>query len=185
MGAMADGFPVLRPDSRVLYPWVLPGVGRSITLRNDYVGLNLIHFALSFNDLCQRLNPPGNEAVDEAGYAYRQNVNNPGQWSKHAAAVAEDLNWNQHPNNTDPLDNFTRRQVLWIRSRVKWMNELAGAEVIIWGGDFRHTKDPMHIEAGGRLGDGHHRRLAYALHGTGRGKAILKANPKRAVLFKS
>lgn len=186
MGAMAGGWPVLQPNSKLLFPWIIPGADRKITLRNDYVGFNLTHFALSFNDLCERLNGIGKDPVDEGGYSYRKNANNAKAWSKHSAAVAVDLNWSQHPNGTPPLRTFTRAQVRWIENRVDWMNDLAkSADAVIWGGNFRITKDPMHWEAGGKIGDGVQRRLAHELAKTARGKAILKANPSRKALILS
>lgn len=73
------------------------------------------------------------------GYNHRANVNSPGVWSEHAAGVAIDLNWHLHPNGRAPSPTLV----------VKVTAALAAAErygVVRWGGEYHHTKDPMHVE---------------------------------------
>jgi hypothetical protein len=75
---------------------------------------------------------------DDWGYNYRPNTNNPSDLSKHARAVAIDINATTHPNGKH--NTFTYAQVKTIR---KILRECGG--VIAWGGDFP-TKDEMHFE---------------------------------------
>jgi len=182
-----NGWPVLEPTSRELYRWILPGTGRSFTLHQGSLGLILMHLALWFNDVIERLAPASREPVDEAGYAYRPQRGTEDKWSEHVG-YAVDLNWNQHPRGVPAVRTFTRKQINAIHARLRWFNRLAGTQVIIWGGDWPShpgstaMPDPMHFE----LHPPSKRcvRLAKILARTPRGRKILAANPsQRAVIF--
>lgn len=81
------------------------------------------------------LYPPG----DEWGYAYRDNVNNPGQLSCHASGTAIDYNATRHPNQI--LYTWTREQSLEIHQIID--DELDG--IVKW----LEGWDEMHFEIRG------------------------------------
>jgi hypothetical protein len=79
--------------------------------------------------------PPG----DEWGYAYRDNVNNPGQLSCHASGTAIDYNATEHPNRVD----YT-----WSRDQTREIHKIIDDEldgVIKWLEGY----DEMHFEIRG------------------------------------
>lgn len=79
--------------------------------------------------------PPG----DEWGYAFRDNVNNPGQLSCHASGTAIDYNATEHPN---------RVAYTWTREQAREINEIVNDEldgVIKWLEGY----DEMHFEIRG------------------------------------
>lgn len=182
-----NGWPVLEPGSPLLHRWVIPGANRSITMRGGSVGFILAHMALFWNEAIERLDPPGNEPVDEAGYAYRDQRGST-QWSEHAAGAAEDLNWNKHPQGVPIAQTFTPKQIKAIRTRIRWLNRLAGKTVVEWGGEWPShpgstaKTDGMHLQVVGGMKAAE--RLAKILAKTPRGRRILAANPgQRAVIY--
>lgn len=76
------------------------------------------------------------------GYEWRQNLNDPGSLSSHAAAVSVDVNAPNHPNNA--TGTFTAKQVSEIRAIIQ-----EAGDVVWWGHDWRGVKDEMHFEIHG------------------------------------
>src|SRR3990167_3612087 len=79
------------------------------------------------------------EPGDEWGYAYRDNVNNPGQLSCHASATALDYNATRHPN---------KKAYTWTREQARVINQIVNSEldgVIKWLEGY----DEMHFEIRG------------------------------------
>lgn len=182
-----NGWPVLEPGSPLLHRWVIPGANRTIVARQGSVGFILTHMALFWNGEIERLDGPGNEPVDEAGYAYRPIRGTTDTWSEHVG-YAEDLNWNRHPQGVPIAATFTPKQIKTIRARIKWLNRVAGATVVEWGGEWPShpgstaKTDGMHVQVAGGMRAAE--RLAKFLAKTPRGRRILAANPgQRAVIY--
>ncbi len=189
MSTTPNGYPVLDSGSPLLHTWVIPGADRRITVLAGPVGLILIHIALWFNDLIERLDGPGNDAVDEGGHNKRLMTGSRTLWSEHSGGDAEDLNWNRHPYNTPVLHTFTPGQVKAIRKRIRWLNWLAGAAIVEWGGNW-----PSHPGSSAKTDSMHWqiirnlraiKRLARILAKTPRGRKILAANPGQLALINS
>lgn len=79
--------------------------------------------------------------MDDWGFAFRDNRNNPGSLSCHASGTAIDLDATEHPNGVATSRTFTPRQVAEVHEILK---ELEG--VVRWGGDYTNTADAMHFE---------------------------------------
>lgn len=143
----------------------IPFVEASIPLRDGSACFLLAHYMSWFND---KIEPMNNSPRDDWGYAYRENVNNPGQWSRHARGIAADVNATLHPNgvrNTFSVAKRTR-----IRMRLfKYRGCLRSG--IFYNG----TPDDMHIEIDNPLPKCE--RVARRLMKSKRGKAILAINP--------
>lgn len=173
--------PVLDPGSNLLFTWTIPGANRRITLRRDAFGFILMWLILRFNDLVERLDGPGNDAVDEGGHNKRY-ISGTNIWSDHARAAAADLNWSKHPYNTKASATFTKRQIKVIRRTLRWVNTFAMGKLVEWGGDWPShpgstaKPDPMHFQVN-RLSNKVVRRTARRFARTNRGKRIIKANP--------
>lgn len=178
-----NGWPVQNAGSKALHTWTIPGANRRITLLAGPVGLILVHIALFLNDVVERLDAPWADPVDEGGHNKRLLTGSTSTWSEHAAGAAEDLNWNRHPYGSATLATFTAKQAKAIRRRKRWLNRLAGADVVVWGGDWpshpgsKAKTDSMHWELRRDLRA--IRRLARFLAKTPRGKRILNANPSQ------
>lgn len=77
--------------------------------------------------------------LDDWGYSYRPNRNNPRVLSCHSSGTAIDYNATRHPNGK--RGTFSSAQVNQIRAI------LAEVEKSVrWGGDFKGTPDEMHFE---------------------------------------
>lgn len=76
-----------------------------------------------------------------ACFADRQNVNNPSNASFHSFGLACDLNWAQNGNGQDPASLQGGQFVLPMTT-----GQVVAKYGMEWGGLWRSTKDPMHIE---------------------------------------
>lgn len=83
----------------------------------------------------------GPHPADDWGFAFRDNVNNPGSLSCHASGTAVDIDATEHPNDVATAKTFTKVQIAEVHEILR---ELAGT--IRWGGDYRYTVDAMHFE---------------------------------------
>lgn len=81
--------------------------------------------------------------MDDWGFNYRPNKNNPSKLSKHGFGLAIDLDATEHPNGISIGKTFSAKQIAEIH---EILAELDG--ILIWGGDFTHTVDGMHFEVG-------------------------------------
>ncbi len=188
MGDTVAGWPVLEPGSKYLHTWVLPGTGRRITMRQGSCGLVLAHLALRFNDLVERLDLPGGDAVDEGGHSYRQ-ITGGSSWSQHATGTAVDLNWQRHPYGVPAAHTFTLKQRNTIHQWLAHSYTVAHTRVVEWGGDWPSHPgstahpDAMHFQLRD-VGMATVERLARDLMQTHRGERLLEANPgqRRVVL---
>jgi peptidoglycan hydrolase-like protein with peptidoglycan-binding domain len=113
----------------------VPGTNTRLEVVNGPAGDILMYVAEQFHKRVE----PLTLSLDDWGYSYRANVNNPTQWSNHASATAIDLNAIKHANGL--RGTFSSAQVAEIR---RILDEVGG--VVRWGGDFRTTKDEMHFE---------------------------------------
>jgi hypothetical protein len=171
MSTSQNGYEVL--DSRTSGPfprlrrWVVPGTGRTLTLRDGAVGFLLVHLALVLHDTVERLNIHG-QPWDEWGWAPRP-IRGSTTISNHASGTAMDLNATQHP--LGKRGTFTRRQV----KRIRYLLRVRYLGAIRWGGDYVNRADEMHYEAVKGLRACERRAKVLAL--TPKGRAILKANP--------
>jgi hypothetical protein len=163
-----NDWPVIHPNNNQsprLRVVRLPNAPISIPLRDGSACFLIAHYASWFHDTIEPLtnNPP-----DDWGYAYRENVNSPGEWSRHARGIAADLNATLHPNGKRNTFSLSKRTRIRLRLR-KYRGCLRSG---IW---YRYNADDMHIEIDNPLPKCE--RVARRLMNTTRGKAILAANP--------
>lgn len=156
------------PITGRLFTFRIPHANRRLTLHNSWAGYLLADLANQFDKRIQRLDPPGNEPVDEGGYVKRR-IAGTNVWSNHADGLAEDLNWNAHAYSVE--DTFTTEEVREIHRLLA--KRYRG--VIRWGGDYRNTKDEMHFEIVGTPADC--RRVARFVRWTPRGRNLVRVNP--------
>jgi len=88
-----------------------------------------------------RVEPLAGGTPDDWGYAYRTDRNDPTELSCHASGTAIDLNATRHPNGTEPTASLTVAQIATIGAILDELDH-----TVAWGGNFTHTKDPMHYE---------------------------------------
>ena len=171
-----NGYPVLDNGSHQLHPWAIPGTGLHITLLAGPVGFILAHIVLWYSEVIESLRG----RHDVGGHNKRLMTGSDVDWSEHSGGDAEDLRWNDHPYNTPVLHSFTPKEAKKIRARIKWLNRFAGAEVVIWGGNW-----PSHLGSTAKTDSMHWeirrivaavQRLARFLATTPRGRRLLKAN---------
>jgi hypothetical protein len=146
--------------------WVIPGSRRTLRLHPGHAGFVLVHLALWFHEVVERLD---NAVWDDWGWALRAIRGQTRGYSNHASGTAMDLNATKHPLGV--RGSFTAAwQYARIRARLVWY-----AAVIRWGGDYQYRADEMHfeIDKGARAVE----RLARRLARTPRGRRIIKANP--------
>jgi spore germination cell wall hydrolase CwlJ-like protein len=96
--------------------------------------------AAAFNGLLSDLAAQGYNVKSSGGYNYR-NIRGSNKLSQHAFGTAIDLNAAENPlgggkSNLPPN-----------------IRELAAKHGLVWGGDFKGRKDPMHFEYAGEVGD--------------------------------
>lgn len=161
-----NGWPVLTPDSPLLYSWDLPRSGTRLRVRNGSAGFLLIHLALWFDKRLEDLDEP---LLDDWGYAYRP-VRGYTTWSNHASGTAVDLNATDHPLAVD--HTFTDAEERAIRQRLTLY-----AGCIRWGGNYSGRLDAMHFEIDRPLGQCE--AVAKQLLDSPRGKRILRDNPSQ------
>lgn len=123
----------------------LPGTNESVRLRQEVAPL-LLYWAMRFGAEVEPLRVKG-EKVDDWGYKYRTNKNNPDVLSEHSAGTALDLNARKHPNGKK--GTFKKAQFAAIHLILADIN--AKHHVLQYGGDFKHTKDEMHVDVLGSL----------------------------------
>lgn len=130
------GYDVLSYGDPALGNFTVPGTaGVHLSLRWD-VGKILVNFAAEFDALVEALRP-----ADTGGHNPRV-IAGTTQWSRHAAGIAMDLNWQLHPQGK--RGTFTSAQVTSINallSRYTWN----GTKLIRWGAQFDNP-DEMHFE---------------------------------------
>lgn len=168
----ANGHPVIfsatytGPGPR-LRKWKVPGVERHFIARDGAMGFILMHVALWFHEVVERIDKG---TWDEWGWAVRPVRGQSTGYSNHAGAVALDINATRHPRGVPITRTMTNKQISLIRSRMRWL-KLA----VIWGGGWR-TPDGMHFEIA-RISLKRAEFVAKWLMRTRRGKRILDANP--------
>lgn len=155
----------------------IPGVDRTINLRDGSIGFIIIHFALWWHETIHALNLG---VWDEWGWAARLVRGSSSVISEHAGGRAADLDATLHPRGVAIAKTFKAWQIVKIRARLlfyrAWVGEKLVA-VLSWGGNFHHTVDGMHIEIAPGVSLATCERLARFLMKTPRGKRILAANP--------
>src|SRR6185369_6717910 len=91
-----DAWPLISSAlSPLLVRGVIPDSGVTVTLRGGSAGYLLLDFALWYHE---NIEPINGKTVDDWGWSYRENKNNPGVWSRHARGIAIDLDAIKHPN---------------------------------------------------------------------------------------
>ena len=114
----------------------VPGTSVRLEVADGPVGDVLIYVAAQFHARVEKLWL----GLDEYGYAYRRNVNNPSVWSNHASATAIDLNAMRHPNGVS--GTFSKAQFDEIEKILGEVNNVVS--------HLRGT-DEMHFEIRGTL----------------------------------
>jgi hypothetical protein len=116
---------------------ITPVPGRSFRIvDNANVAVIFTYLIQQFH---KRVEPIDKGVLDDWGYAYRADRNDPSMLSCHASGTAVDLNATKHPNGV--RSTFTAPQVTEIHHI---LSELGGT--VAWGGDYHHTIDAMHFE---------------------------------------
>lgn len=105
---------------------------------NDNVEAVFMYLVINYH---RRVDKVTGLVVDDWGYNFRPNVNDPSELSCHASGTAIDLDALEHPNNVATLKTFTVKQIFEVHDILR---ELLGT--VNWGGDFHHTIDGMHFE---------------------------------------
>lgn len=187
MAKTANGWPAIAPRSPLLYTWIIPdrkgNVICKVTMRNGSVGFVLAHMLLFWAETIEKIN-----RLKTGGYNYRLMTGSKSIVSAHAG-YAEDINWDQHPYNVPVRKVFSDKQIAAIRKRIRWINGLAGAKILVWGGDWPSWSgssaktDSMHLEVAPPMANVE--RAAKRLANTPRGKRILKANPSQKAVINS
>lgn len=79
--------------------------------------------------------------MDDWGFAFRANVNDPNELSNHSSGTAIDLDATEHPNGVPTSRTFTLAQINEVHKILKELDD-----TVRWGGDYTHTVDAMHFE---------------------------------------
>lgn len=118
----------------------IPGTERKIRLRNGPAGDLLTWVLAQFHKLVEDLD---DGQLDDWGYAERPIRGSTTVLSNHASGTAADANATQHPQGTNPRDNFTPAQIDTIHAII---GRTQGC--VRWGGDYTPPapKDGMHFE---------------------------------------
>lgn len=129
--ASVGGFTVSSSPSAIgVRAYRVPGTSVLLPVRSEIAPL-LIGFAREFHLTVEPLVPGWNW-----GYHYRS-VTGGGGYSFHAAGIAIDLNAPRHPYGR--ANTFSSADATRIRA-------LCRKYGLRWGGDYRYTKDEMHVE---------------------------------------
>lgn len=137
---VAFDYPLLQYGDPALKRFLVPGTADVyITVRAD-VGPLLIAFAARFHATVESLELGGPQ--DDGGHNPRV-IAGSTRWSLHAAAIAEDLNWNRHPQGK--RHSFTPAQEAQINHLIATEFTYQGKPLIKWGIVFENP-DPMHFE---------------------------------------
>lgn len=105
---------------------------------NDNVEAVFTYLIVNYHRRVEKVSGP---VVDDWGFAYRPNANDPNSLSRHSGGIAVDLNALKHPNGVSVPKTLTVKQVFEIHAI---LDELLGT--VRWGGDYHHTIDAMHFE---------------------------------------
>lgn len=130
------GYDVLSYGDPALGEFLIPGTSDvRMSIRRDVAAI-LVNFAADFNATVQRL-----RAADSGAHNPRV-IAGTTSWSRHAAGIAMDLNWQLHPQGQK--GTFTPSQVAQINvllGRYVWN----GTRLLRWGVVFSNP-DEMHFE---------------------------------------
>jgi hypothetical protein len=174
MATSQNGFRVLDPGARPLRKFEVPGVNRTLNLRDGSAGFLLVHNAVYIDRFVERLDLG---VWDDWGHAVRPVRGQSSGYSNHASGTACDLNATQHPRGVATKRTWTPHQVTLIHRRLKMYDG-----TLRWGGDYVRVPDAMHWEVVGSLAACE--RVAKRLMRTNIGKEVLAANPGlRAVIL--
>lgn len=139
-----NGWPASRdPHAIGVKSFKIVGTTETIKLRADVAPL-LLYWLHRFNT---EVEPVQGKQLDDWGYAYRANKNNPLHLSEHSAGTAVDANSTRHPNGM--RGTFAPVQVARIHGILSAINRVD--RVLEWGGDFQGTADEMHVDIVGTL----------------------------------
>lgn len=178
MSKSQNGWPVLNATQTV--KWIIPvkeGAPRHLILRPGIAGFVLVHFALWYHEVIEKIN----EGIwDDWGWAPRP-IRGSSVVSNHASGTAIDLNATEHPLGVVGTLRFwvTRKSKKFIaENRINKRLKKFYAGVIRGGYSYAKRKDDMHFEIVDSYGAGKATtNLARKLQKTARGKRIMKANP--------
>lgn len=118
---------------------IKPVSGLSLRIAdNDNLEVIFTYVAQQFDAKIEKI--VGGE-LDDWGFAYRANRNDPNSLSNHSSGTAIDLNATQHPNGVATARTFSAAEIAKIHD---FLDDLD--EVVRWGGDYKGTPDSMHFE---------------------------------------
>lgn len=115
----------------------IKGVRLRVVKNQDVVEI-FTYLVRQFHNRVDDLTKP--HPMDDWGFHYRANVNNPSQLSQHAFGKAIDLDATEHPNGIATGKTFSPKQIFTVHEILK---ELGG--LVQWGGDWDHP-DGMHFQ---------------------------------------
>jgi hypothetical protein len=174
MATSQNNFRVLSPGARGLRKFQMPGVDRTLNLRDGSVGFLLVHNACYIDRFVERLDVG---TWDDWGHAVRPVRGQSTGFSNHASGTACDLNATRHPRGVPTRKTWTDRQITQIHSRLKMYDGC-----LRWGGDYVRVPDAMHWEAARDIAACE--KVARRLMRTKIGKEVLAVNPGlRAVIL--
>lgn len=122
--------------TRVIEP--VPGV-RFRIVDNDNVAAVFTYLVREFHERVDDVTRP--HPMDDWGFYFRPNANDPTSLSNHSSGTAIDLDATEHPNGVSTSRTFTPRQIAEVHEILR---ELEGT--VRWGGDYTRTPDAMHFE---------------------------------------
>lgn len=132
-----NNWPASRTPSAIGIVSFAPVLGRKFPggVKGGDVAVVMTYVVKQFHKRVESIIP----SVDEWGYSYRANRNNPATLSCHSSGTAIDINATKHPNGRG--GTFTAAQVYQIHKILAEVDHC-----VRWGGDFHSTKDEMHFE---------------------------------------
>jgi len=125
------GFPVLPSGGPQLSTYLVPGTSVKLTVAREVAPI-LIALARDFDREVEDLIP------GQCGGFNPRKIAGSDTWSRHAAGLAIDLNWQKHPMGA--RDTFTPAQQAAIKKIC------ARYKVVRWGGTYVGRRDDMHFE---------------------------------------
>jgi hypothetical protein len=125
------GFPVLPSGGPQLGTYLVPGTSVKLTVARDVAPI-LIAVARDFDREVEDLIP------GQCGGFNPRRIAGSASWSRHAAGLAIDLNWQKHP--------MGKRGTFTAAKQAAIKKICARYKVVRWGGTYVSRPDDMHLE---------------------------------------
>jgi hypothetical protein len=125
------------------FGWVRAGPMEPLVYQGHNFGQVATGTAKLWTAMLNELVPliPGGLNANLGCYENRRNVNSPGVWSFHSYGLACDINYDVNANGTTAQSLQGRQFALPMAT-----HDVLAKFCMQWGGDFKGTPDPMHVE---------------------------------------